>query len=164
VALINRELQAIRETNRVNPVFLANAVHFMRLYADRTHHGKEEDILFRELRKKALSSDHRRIMAELVAEHRAGRQLVTGLATAMNEYRNDQPARVSDVASYLGELATFYPAHIEKEDRHFFYPIHRYFSPEELDALLLECYEFDRHMVHEGFRQLVGGMERNSIP
>jgi len=41
---------------------------FIRFYADRTHHDKE-DILFRELDKRSLSDNDRRNMNELVEEH-----------------------------------------------------------------------------------------------
>ncbi len=39
------------------------------MYADRTHHGKEQDILFRDLEKKELSPNHTKIMGELLEEH-----------------------------------------------------------------------------------------------
>jgi hemerythrin-like domain-containing protein len=38
----------IEATQKVDPVFIDTAVDFIRFYADRTHHGKEEDILFRD--------------------------------------------------------------------------------------------------------------------
>jgi hemerythrin-like domain-containing protein len=38
----------------------------MGMYADRTHHGKEEDILFRDLEKKSLPPNHTKIINELV--------------------------------------------------------------------------------------------------
>ncbi len=36
-----------------NPIFVETIVDFIKTYADRTHHGKEEDILFIELAQKA---------------------------------------------------------------------------------------------------------------
>jgi len=58
--LFIREINRIKEENNVNTVFIDSAVDFFRTYADRTHHGKEEDILFRDLEKR----DCRRIMTE----------------------------------------------------------------------------------------------------
>ena len=55
------EIRRINEPDKVD-----TAVDFIRTYADRTHHGKEEDILFRELAKKQLSPEHARIMNEWV--------------------------------------------------------------------------------------------------
>ncbi len=70
--LIKTEAARIRQTKEINPVFIDNAVDFVRVYADRTHHGKEEDILFRDLAAKNMTSDEQRIMAELVEEHKPG--------------------------------------------------------------------------------------------
>ena len=58
------------------------AVDLIRTYADRTHHGKEEDILFRELAKKQLSQEHQKTMNELVEDHVSGRRMVTSLVNA----------------------------------------------------------------------------------
>ena len=58
------------------PVFVETIVDFIKTYADRTHHGKEEDILFAELAKKKLDDDHLRIMKELIDEHRQARAKV----------------------------------------------------------------------------------------
>ena len=50
--LVNKVLIKIEKQETVDPVFVDTVVDFIRTYADRTHHGKEEDILFRELKKK----------------------------------------------------------------------------------------------------------------
>ena len=57
IIIIKDELKVIQEEKKVNPIFIDNIVDFLRTYADQTHHGKEEDILFRELKKKNLSDE-----------------------------------------------------------------------------------------------------------
>jgi hemerythrin-like domain-containing protein len=64
--LFEGEIRKINELNRIDTVFVDTAVDFIRIYADRTHHGKEEDIFFRDLLKKPLTSEHAKIMGELV--------------------------------------------------------------------------------------------------
>jgi len=49
IALMGREIEQINASGKVNTGFLMVAVDFIRTYADRTHHGKEEDILFRSI-------------------------------------------------------------------------------------------------------------------
>ena len=84
--LIKREAARIRDTNKINPVFIDNAVDFVRVYADRTHHGKEEDILFRDLAKKNMTSEEERIMGELMQEHVLGRKTVADLVDAKKRH------------------------------------------------------------------------------
>ena len=57
-------------------------VDFIRTYADQTHHGKEEDILFRELKKREISPEHDKIMKELIDEHILGRKTTGELVDA----------------------------------------------------------------------------------
>jgi hemerythrin-like domain-containing protein len=54
-------------------------VEFFHFYADKLHHGKEEDILFRTLDDKDLSLKHRGVMEELIEDHKWGRKTVERL-------------------------------------------------------------------------------------
>ena len=54
-ALVREEVQQVKNGKRLDPIFVDTVVDFIRTYADRTHHGKEEDILFRDLEKKSMS-------------------------------------------------------------------------------------------------------------
>ena len=56
-------------------------------------------------------------------------------------------------------LVQFYPKHIEKEDKHFFIPCMAYFTKQEQAAMLAECFEFDRQMIHEKYEQAVRQLE-----
>jgi hemerythrin-like domain-containing protein len=49
IHVVNHALELVERTKAVDPVFVDLAIDFIRTYADRTHHGKEEDILFRKL-------------------------------------------------------------------------------------------------------------------
>jgi hemerythrin-like domain-containing protein len=148
------EIRRINEQSRIDTVFIDTAVDFIRTYADRTHHGKEEDILFRDLAKKQLSQDHVRIMGELVEEHKYSRQVVGKLVAAKERYLKGEDTS-KEVIACLKELAQFYPVHIEKEDKHFFYPCMDYLTKAEQDQMLSEFYEFDRDMIHEKYRKVV---------
>src|SRR5450756_838852 len=69
LALLKQELGTIDARQKADPVFIETVVDFFKTYADRTHHGKEEEIYFRDLARKSISAEHRRIMEELVEEH-----------------------------------------------------------------------------------------------
>jgi len=69
VKILEKELIKIKETGKVDTNIILLGVDFFRTYADRAHHGKEEDILFRELEKKELIKEHKKIMNKLVEDH-----------------------------------------------------------------------------------------------
>ena len=160
IALINDALAQIQSTGKVDPLFVDTAVDFIRMYADRTHHGKEEDILFRELDKRPLSADDRRVMKELIQEHVFGRQTTKALVDANIRYRNGDAAALAEIAEKLQTLVEFYPKHIEKEDKVFFPASRAYVTDDEDQAMLSQFWEFDRKMIHEKYKAVVEGLEK----
>ncbi len=158
---IRHVLVEIEKTGRVDPLFVDTAVDFIRTYADRTHHGKEEDILFRDLADRPLSDEDRKVMAELVEEHALGRKTTRDLVEANNRYRGGDQNALSDIVLKLGTIADFYPRHIEKEDKVFFPAARTYFTDEEDQNMLEEFEEFDRKMIHEKYTRVVESLENN---
>ena len=159
IVQIERILSQIEKEEKVDPVLVDLTVDFIRTYADRTHHGKEEDILFRDLKEKELSKEDRRLMNELIEEHVLGRKTTKKVIEANSRYRNGDESALAEIASNLRVLADFYPQHIEKEDKIFFPSARMYFSDQEDQAMLNEFWEFDRKMIHEKYISVVEAFE-----
>ena len=155
IVQIKRVLSQIEKEEKVDPVFVDITVDFIRTYADRTHHGKEEDILFRDLKEKELSKEDRRLMNDIIEEHVIGRKTTKKLIEANSRYRNGDESALAEIASNLRSLVDFYPKHIEKEDKVFFTAARKYFSEQEDQAMLNEFWEFDRKMIHEKYISVV---------
>lgn len=159
VKLLERELVKIQKTNKVDHEFLNRTVDFFRMYADRTHHGKEEDILFRSLNSKSISSEHRKTMDELINDHKKGRKLTGKLKEWGESHEENSDEDLDKVTNAIKGLLQLYPQHIEKEDKHFFFPIMDYFSKQEKEDMLKEFYDFDRHLIHEKYKKLLDEWE-----
>lgn len=160
IRLMNKELQNVTRSNKANIDFINIAIDFIKIYADRCHHGKEEDILFRDLAKKPLSIEHKRIMNELIQEHVLARGNVKKLIEAQDKYEGGGKGALKAVVENIGILVKFYPEHIEKEDKHFFIPIMDYFSSEERESMLKEFWEFDKRLIHERYGKIVDELEK----
>jgi hemerythrin-like domain-containing protein len=160
IRVIAENVKCIEREARVEQRFIETVVDFIRTYADHCHHGKEEDILFRELKKKNISAAHRKIMEELIQEHVLGRNTTGALVSAHQKYSAGDAGQLPEITSLLSHLVDFYPRHIEKEDKHFFLPVMEYFSQEEKDALLQEGFEFDQKLIHEKYKGIVESAEK----
>jgi hemerythrin-like domain-containing protein len=160
VKLLAAELGNIKKTSDINTSFINAGVDFFRTYADRTHHGKEEEILFRELTQKQLSVEDNKMMQRLIQEHIWARQAVIKLSTANGQYIEGDEDALKDILYEVEKLVKFYPMHIEKEDKHFFIPAMNYFSKEEQSAMLDEFFAFDRNMIHEKYEKIVEEKEK----
>ncbi|TFG00535.1 MAG: hypothetical protein EU541_01925 [Promethearchaeota archaeon] len=159
IKIIENELNQIQEKNEINPIFIDNAVDFIRTYADQTHHGKEEDILFRELKKKDISDKHRKTMEELIDEHVFARKTTGDLVEAKENFINGDRDAINIIIKKMQTLTEFYPKHIDKEDNHFFRPIMDYFTKDEQNELLKEGQVFDRRMIHRKYNSVVKDYE-----
>jgi len=160
IRLLDHKTRQAARTRAIDPEFIDDAVDFIKTYADKLHHGKEEDILFRELLKKPLAAEHRRTMDELLQDHVYSRKTTGLLASAKARYVTGDPLAINDVINRATDLVRLYPAHIAREDKEFFIPVMSYFSEAEKDAMLQESDEFDRRFVDRKYRGLVEGLEK----
>jgi hemerythrin-like domain-containing protein len=162
IGVMHTELDRFLEEQKADTELILTFVDFVRTYADRCHHGKEEDILFRELSKKDLSGEHRDAMNQLIKDHKWAREQTKDLVEATEKYSAGDEGVFLIITARLRALTEFYPQHIEKEDRHFFLPVMRYFSQEEKDAMLREGFEFDQNLIHDKYKQIVEQSERSA--
>ncbi len=96
------------EKGKLDKEFFINAVDFIRSYADKFHHAKEENILFKELNKS--EGMHCNPVQQMLYEHDSGRKFVKGMEEALKE--NDKAKLIENVKNYIGLLRE----HITKED------------------------------------------------
>ncbi len=160
VKLIKVELIRIDNKKKAGLAFVDAVVDFIRIYADKYHHGKEEDILFNGLSKKKLHPEHKKAMQRLIEEHKMGRLAVGKLANAKDKYILGNLNALSSIRHQLKWLSEFYPAHIVKEDRGLFIPAMGYFTEREQNNMLGEFCEFDNSPIQEFYRNIVRGLEK----
>jgi len=162
IGVIEKELNRLENEELLVPTLIDTFIDFIRTYADRCHHGKEEDIFFRELKQKSLSSEHEKILYELIEEHTFGRKLTKQMAYANMNYVKGDGKSFETIVGCMKTLVDFYPQHIEKEDKHFFIPVMQYFSSEEKDSMLKEGFEFDKNLIHTKYQDIVARAEELS--
>ena len=164
--LIERVIKVLPEISKrmtdrgeLEPSLIDTTVDFIRMYADRTHHGKEEEILFRDLSKRNLTEEDHRLMGALVDEHVYARRTVKELVAAKESHLKGDKGALATLVNKMEGLFKLYPEHIRKEDRVFFPASMKYFSREEQEVMLKEMWEFDRGMIHEKYKMVVAILE-----
>ena len=143
----------------VDSAYVERVVDFLRSYADRCHHGKEEDILFSELANKDLEPTLDQAVLDLIKDHEWARATTRRLVAANGSLAAGEEAALVEVRHLLGELAHFYPQHIEREDKGFFRPVMAYFSASEQADMLGAFSRFDATLIHEKYQ----GMARDLV-
>ena len=153
LAVFDTEIEKIKKQQRVDPISIDMSIDFIRTYTDLVHHGKEENILFRELGKKNLSAEHSELMNELLAEHKYSRSIIGRWMDATERYFGGEGTS-QEIIGCLQELTIFYPKHILKENKYFFGPIVEYFTQEEQNKMIQEFEEFDGKILHWKYRKV----------
>ena len=148
------ELSRLRAGSALDPPYLATIIDFLRTYADRTHHGKEDDILFADLAERQIEPGLAGIMQTLLEDHQRARAATGRLAEAVAALGADGEGVAAPVEGTLAELVALYPAHIATEDRRFFKPALGYFTRHEQEDMLQRFRKFDSSLIHERYRRV----------
>jgi hemerythrin-like domain-containing protein len=145
----------IADDAAIDPFRLLRIIDFAETYAHRVHHGKEEEILFRELHAKDLESEHRQMMEVLAREHVEMRAFVHDLVEALEAYRGGDRERLSAIREALNGLIEIYPGHLEREEAEFFPTVEDYLDEDEMRVLMEAMAGHDRGVLHERYGRLV---------
>ncbi len=160
ITFMSVELEKIRQERQADIDILEKILDFIKIYAEKCHHGKEEEILFRGLDKKPLIPEHRQILKELLAEHKYIRGVVNSLQLAKIRYSEGNVDSIPAIMEAMDELTIFYPRHIEKEDQRFFLPVMKYLSPAEQENMLISFGEFDQILIHDKYQLMIRELEQ----
>lgn len=128
---------------------LDKIIKFLKIFADRCHHGKEEDRLFPAMEAAGIPREGGPIEV-MLEEHRLGRELVRRMAEAAAGIREGEQGASSTLVEAARSYISLLTQHIEKEDKILF-PLAELHIPGERKAELLEGFErFERKEIGEG--------------
>jgi hemerythrin-like domain-containing protein len=138
IALLERNAPRTAAGDYSNWQFYLDGVDFIRNYADRFHHAKEEDVLFEALVKNGMPRDNSPVAAMLM-EHDQGRAYVGAMETAAREALAGQDGRADIIAENALAYAELLRGHISKEDE-ILYPLAERVIPDTMRDAIIEGY------------------------
>lgn len=131
ISVLKLSIDQLASGHQISTETLNAIVDFMRNYADRCHHGKEEAILFPYLIEKGVPSEGCPIGA-LTHEHVRGRELVRSIADNISAYQNGDEEARKVISDAINGIIKLYPNHIWKEDYLLFPMVHKVCNANEL--------------------------------
>ncbi len=153
--------KSLEKGEQVEPETFKNIVEFMRIFADKCHHGKEEALLFPLLEKRGVSP-HGCPIGVLIHDHQTGRTLVTGLAEAAEGYQKGDPTAREALLKNIHGITDLYPGHIWKEDYLAFPMSNKVLNAEDRQSLSEEFEKVDENIgrdVYQRLAHLAGHLE-----
>ena len=133
--LLERNARRTAAGNYRNYRFYLDGGAFIRNYADRFHHAKEEDVLFEALVVNGMPREHSPVAAMLV-EHDQGRAFVKAMEDATLQAMDGVPGRDAVIAANALAYVALLREHIAKEDD-ILYPLAERVIPADMrDAII----------------------------
>jgi hemerythrin-like domain-containing protein len=112
----------------------ADIVEFFQLFADRCHHGKEEEVLFPRLVEKGMPKQGGPV-GVMLHEHEMGRELIRQMRQAGDDYRSGKAGAASSWAQAARSYANLLREHISKENEVLFVMAERMLDESEQKEL-----------------------------
>jgi hemerythrin-like domain-containing protein len=141
-----------RAQGRVEAEPARDAIAFLRNFADRCHHGKEENHLFPALEAAGFPR-HGGPVGVMLHEHDLGRQHIGQMDAALEPATTGQAATVEQFWAHAHGCVDLLRQHIAKEDQILFALADRVFSPEDQAALLEAFGHVEAEEMGEGTHQ-----------
>ncbi len=140
---------------------LQQMIQFLRLFADKCHHGKEEGLYFPSLAAAGVPTE-RGPIGQMLLEHEQGRALIRQMARAAGDPVSRQAfAQAAD--GYIQLLR----AHIDKENQVLFMLGDQMIPAAEQDRLLAEFASFEETVMgagtHEQLHQMLDLFEKKYL-
>lgn len=156
------------EAGRIETEPAEQAVVFLRGFADRCHHGKEEERLFPALEAKGFSPDAGPT-AVMRVEHSAGREYLRRMDQGISSWKNGGAGAVEEFAEAARGYAELLSQHIRKEDLCLFPAADRALNEKEQERLLQDFHHVEEEEmgagVHERYLAIADQLaERYGIP
>jgi hemerythrin-like domain-containing protein len=163
LAVLEAAARRLESGRGVRPGLLREAVDFVRNFADRCHHGKEEENLFPRMEAAGVPRSGGPLGVMLL-EHDQGRQRVAAFAGAIDAYEDGDGSAARAIAENARGYVALLRQHIGKEDSVLFPMADRVLSPDDQRELEQRFQEIETEVmgpgVHERYHRLLDDLER----
>lgn len=150
-----KEVESGREVKKED---LDRIREFIRVFADKCHHGKEEDLLFPAMEEAGIPREGGPISV-MLTEHDEGRDYVKAMSEAISKYEKDNTQTSSAIVENARNYVSLLTQHIDKEDNILYMMADMHLSQEKEEELLREFKKVEQERIgpgkHEEFHELL---------
>ncbi|KNF08172.1 hypothetical protein CLPU_9c00680 [Gottschalkia purinilytica] len=123
-------------------------IDFIRNYADKYHHGKEEDMLFKDMLDELKDTIGEGPIQGMFIEHDYGRNYVRELEVALGSHKEGNKEAIVDIIANAGGYANLLTRHIHKEDNVMYKYATNNLKQETLNKLDVQFKDFEATQEH----------------
>jgi hemerythrin-like domain-containing protein len=160
--IMNKVSDNIQKNNALNTGHMEKIIEFLKVFADKCHHGKEENILFPALERNGMPREGGPI-GVMLYEHQVGRGYIKNLSEAFNKLKYGDNKALAQIADEMKKYVNLLTSHIHKENNILFPMADRVLTEKLDNELFVEYEKLEEEEIgqgkHEEFHQLLKGLE-----
>lgn len=154
VTVIRNACCNVLEGSPINVADFRDMITFARTYADHHHHGKEEQILFREMTSRLGPVAVNLIQHGMLVEHDMGRFHIVELENALSRYESSQSVSDKlDIVVNATSWANLLQRHIDKENNAVYSFARRSLPADILESVDQEVERFEEQAQADGVQK-----------
>jgi hemerythrin-like domain-containing protein len=158
--------ERLESGKKVDPKHLESILEFIRVFADKCHHAKEEDLLFPAMEKVGIPREGGPV-GVMLHEHEEGRGYVKAMGEGIAQYAKGESKGASKIAENARNYMALLSQHIDKENN-ILYPMADKRISEAGQKELEEGFEkVEREIVgpgrHEEFHRLLHSLKEEYV-
>ncbi|HUX95209.1 MAG TPA: hemerythrin domain-containing protein [Bacteroidales bacterium] len=124
-------------------------IDFLRTFADKCHHGKEETALFPALVLSGIQEDNDQVDV-MLQEHNVGRGYINGLIAGVEDYKNNFANSYGLVSTCLTNYVNLLHSHIQKEEDMLFPMANKVLSEQKRNEILEQFKIIEEEVIGHG--------------
>jgi len=163
LAILEAACDKVEAGEEVPVAVFRQMIDFIRTFADRCHHGKEEDILFTSMEQAGMPRQAGPL-GVMLTEHEEGRGYVRGMDEATTRVEAGETAAWAEVVRNARAYAALLRQHIFKEDNVLYPLAHQVLPAERMAEMLDEFEQAEKERVgagvHQRYHALLEELER----
>lgn len=129
-----------------------SVIDFVRNYADKHHHSKEEVILFKKMSDVLGERIAKGPIMGMLVEHDLGRLFMVNLEAALGKFQSgDRDSRVDIIANAIA-YTDLLNRHINKEDTAIYTFAQKSLSVEQLEEIDSQCFQVESEATEKGLQ------------
>jgi len=139
----------------VDPEHFERAISFIKTYADKSHHFKEEEVLFPLMEKAGVAKD-KMLADSITTEHDLGRGYVRGMTEALVSYSMGDMDAAHPICENVRRYVRLIKSHIAKEEEIIFPLAESELSAEHKERLAREFERINEELGGERHDEMIG--------
>lgn len=148
---------------KVSTKDIDSIIEFIKTFADKCHHAKEEDLLFPAMEEAGIPREEGPI-AVMLMEHDQGRSYVKGLGEAAAKYKDGDQKAAGKIIENARNYINLLTQHIDKEENILYNIADMHISEKEQKELLKKFDKIEIERIgkgkHEKFHKLLQSLKK----